>query len=283
MKFILSLIAMIAISGFAATSSSRCSLEYSMKPLCYHKRDTAHLNIALVYYGASMKIEDLDRIAPKLQSRFLQANGNAISLNILDKRVMPFKHKLPIDFKVENVTDPKRLHRIWYYENLGPNVMTEIYNEYKKLIEKKTLGELDAIIAITGAQFNGLGFANGRVSVTEYPQEIAWGLPGGGRVNYASDYRIIDELIHELGHNMFLGHTSTQCQKAGMTLEQRRQCCKQSENRNDVLSYCRDRNRVDESFMHGFESCNRDMISKKVVPAILRGGNWRISNRTRCR
>ena len=59
----------------------------------------------------------------------------------------------------------------------------------------------------------------GRISVTEHPRKIAWGLPNGGRVQYVSDYQIIDELIHDLGHNMFLGHTSTQCQKPGMTYQ----------------------------------------------------------------
>lgn len=283
MKIAIFLIIIFTISSFASINSRRCSLEYSMKPLCYHKHNRAELNIALIYYGSSMSIEDVNRIAPKLKERFYKATGNTLSLNIIDKRVIRFKSKLPANYRFNNITDPKRLHRIWYYDNVGTKIMTEIYNEYKKRVSYKVVRKLDAILSITGAQFNGLGFANGRISVTEYPQEIAWALPDGGRVKYASDYSIIDELIHELGHNMFLGHTSTQCQKPGMTYEQKRACCELSENKNDVLSYCRNRSKVDENFLNGFEKCNRDMISGKIVPAILSGGNWRISNRTRCR
>lgn len=279
------LIAMIACIGlsYGGVIAKRCSLNNSMTPDCYHKRNSATLKVAMVYYGAGMDIDHLRRIIPILKSRFLKANGNNLSLDIVDLKVMPFKFTPPSSFKVPNISDPSRIHRIWYYENVGHKIMKEIYTEYKKKTPKKLMDDLDVILSITGAQFDGLGFASGRVSTTEYPQEIAWALTDGGRVNYPSDYQLVDELIHELGHNMFLGHTSTQCQKSGLTLAQRRECCKRSPSQNDVLSYCRNRSKVDIDFMNVYESCNREMISKKIVPAILDGGSWKIKNRSKCK
>jgi len=259
-----------------------CSLYDSMIPKCYHKRNDSNLNIALLYYGDYMKQSDLDRIEPILIERFSKATNKAIGVNIVVKKIIPFKQKMPADFSYNGITDKKRLQRIWYYDNVGTQIMNEVYEEYKKVESKEQLDTLDAIVAITGAQFDGLGFASGRVSVTEYPREIAWASDGGGRVDYISDFEIVDELIHELGHNLFLGHTSTQCQKPGMTYEEKQACCALSPSKDDVLSYCRKRAHVNENFMHGFESCNQDMIERLVVPAIINGGDWNLKNRSKC-
>lgn len=274
----------ITLLKFHGAKETRdCSLKNSMIPKCYHKRDKPILKIALVYYGAEMKMSDLDRIEPILVKRFYEATDRNVEIKVISKKVIGFKKKMPEGYTYNKITDKKRLQRIWYYDNVGAGIMNEVYEEYKKTETDMVLEDLDAIVGITGGQFDGLGFASGRVSVTEYPQEIAWGIEGGGRVNYPSDYKIVDELIHELGHNMFLGHTSTQCQKSGLTLEQREACCAKSPTKDDVLSYCRDRNAVDESFMHGFESCNVEMIQDLIVPAMLSGGEWQVKPRKVCK
>ena len=82
---------------------------------------------------------------------------------------------------------------------------------------------------------------------------------------------------------MFLGHTTTHCMKAGMDYKKKLACCAKSPSKNDVLSYCRQRNKVDENFMHGFESCNQSMIDKLIVPALVSGGKWNIRGRKRCK
>ena len=259
-----------------------CSLQNSMMPKCYHKRERAVLKIALVYYGDHMNMKDLKRIEPILKERFHIATKKNVEVEVISKEVITYKQRMPEGYEYNNIKDKKRLQRIWYYDNVGAGIMNEVYAEYKKVASEKVLEELDAIVAITGAQFDGLGFASGRVSVTEYPREIAWATEGGGRVELVSDYQIVDELIHELGHNMFLGHTSTQCQAPGMSLEQRNECCAQSPSKNDVLSYCRQRSAVDENFMHGFEECNVEMIEDLIVPAMLSGGKWQVSPRLSC-
>lgn len=267
---------------YGAEQTLDCSLKNSMMPKCYHSRNKAVLKVALVYYGASMTMKDLNRIEPLLIKRFSQATQKNVEVNVVDKKVIGFKHTMPADYTYKNIKDKKRLQRIWYYDNVGSKIMQEVYEEYKKVTKENLLDELDAVVAITGGQFDGLGFASGRVSVTEYPREIAWNLENGGRVEYINDYQIVDELIHELGHNMFLGHTSTQCSQAGMDLDARNECCAQSPSKNDVLSYCRNRSAVNTNFMHGFESCNIEMIEDLVVPAMLTGGKWKVSPRMSC-
>jgi hypothetical protein len=81
---------------------------------------------------------------------------------------------------------------------------------------------------------------------------------------------------------MFLGHTSTQCFKEGMSLAERKLCCEVSSSKNDVLSYCRNRGRVNENIMHGFEHCNQSMIDRLIVPAMIQGGDWNVKGRDQC-
>lgn len=288
---IITLIFIGSMQDIASASVKRkCSLNTSMKPKCYHKRSQPILKVALVYYGDYYQLEDLDRIETILVKRFAKATADKVRVEIIDKKIIPFKQTMPVGYSFNNITDPKRLQRIFYGQTVSNKVIQEVYEEYKKRNSKQLMDKLDALLAITGAQFEGLGFATGRVSVTEQPREIAWGLPDGGRVEHVSDYQIVDELIHELGHNMFLGHTSTQCNiryssdpdELAAELERSRQCCQESPARNDVLSYCRKRNAVNEIFMHGFEACNQSMIENLIVPAMLKGDRWNIAGRKRC-
>jgi hypothetical protein len=273
----------------------KCSIANSIKPMCWRKRDKPELNIALIYYGGdSMKMEDLERIEPLLKDRFYKATDGALSLNIMTKKILPFKQKMPVGYTYKNITDPKRLQRIWYIENVDGRVLTEIYEEYKKVENPETIHNIDVVLTISSAPFNAIGLANGRVSATKYPVEAGYGLPDGGEVIYPSDYAIVDEFIHELGHNMFLGHTSSPCmshiikKKLGFTeyteelFREVDRCCEQSPSKNDALSYCRKRAKVSENFMHGYESCNLDMIKNKIVPNMLNGGAWNIPNRSQC-
>lgn len=272
----------LILEEFNANKRKKCSLKDSMIPKCYHDRKGAVLKIALIYYGDSMTLKDLNRIEPILKQRFNKSTNGAVKLDVISKKIIKFQKRMPKDYKFNNITDKKRLQRIWYYDNIGSKIMNEVYSEYKKVTSDNMLNRLDAIVGITGAQFDGLGFASGRVSVTEYPQEVAWSTDDQGWVDYPSDYKIVDELIHELGHNMHLGHTSTQCTHAGLSLSQRDECCEQSPSKNDVLSYCRKRPNISESFMHGFESCSLDKINELVVPAMLSGGDWHINTETSC-
>lgn len=254
-------------------------LSQTMMPKTYIKRSKAILNVALVYYGDFYSEDDLDRVEKLYKERFFLATDKAVSINVVWKRVLPFKYQL-IDFpdyRQSYVTDPLRLQRLWYYDNVGAKVMKEVYDQLST-----ELKQLDALVIITGAQFDGLGFASGRVAVTENPMEIAWGLEDGGFVEIQTDARVVDELIHETGHVMFMDHASTQCQKPGMSYQETLACCANSPAKNDVMSYCRNRASVDETKFFGFEECNLRNIKNKVVPAMLSGGAWNIADREKC-
>jgi hypothetical protein len=262
-----------------STLSFAQDLSQTMMPKTYIKRSKPILNVALVYYGDFYAESDLERVEKLYRDRFFLATDKTISINVVWKKILPFKYQL-IDFpdyRQDYVTDPIRLQRLWYYDNVGMGIMKEVYEQLSSKLK-----ELDALVIITGAQFDGLGFASGRVAVTENPMEIAWGLENGGRAEIQTDARVIDELIHETGHVLFLDHTSNQCQKPGMTYKETLECCAVSPAKNDVMSYCRDRNSVNETKFFGFEECNLKIIKNKIVPAMLSGGTWNIANRDVC-
>jgi hypothetical protein len=269
---------LIALSLLSSLAFAQ-DLSQNMMPKTYLKRSKPVLNVALVYYGDFYTESDLDRVEKLYKERFFLATDKAVSINVAWKRILPFKYQL-IDhpeYRLNNITDPERLQRLWYYDNVGPKVMKEVYDQLSS--ELKTL---DALVIITGAQFDGLGFASGRVAVTENPMEIAWGLPDGGRVEIQTDAKVVDELIHETGHVMFMDHASNQCQKPGMSYQDTLKCCAESPAKNDVMSYCRDRSSVNDEKFFGFGECNLRNIKNKVVPAMLSGGAWNIADREKC-
>lgn len=254
-------------------------LSQTMMPKTYIKRSKPILNVALVYYGDFYTDADLERVEKLYKERFYLATDKAVSINVVWRKILPFKLQLMNfpDYRQDYVTDPARLQRLLYYDKVGMGVMKEVYEQLNTKLK-----ELDALVIITGAQFDGLGFASGRVAVTENPMEIAWGLESGGRVEIQTDARVVDELIHETGHVLFMDHASNQCQKPGMSYQETLACCAESPAKNDVMSYCRDRASVNETKFFGFEECNLRNIKNKVVPAMLSGGAWNIADREKC-
>lgn len=261
------------------------SLALSMSPKFYKKRSEAVYNIALIYYGDYYNMDDLTRVQELLEPRFFEATGKQLKLKTLYKAIYPFKHQIQDypDYRQDYVTDIERLQRLWYYDNMNAKVLKEAWEVTKDSPAKEVdLDKVDALVIISGAQFDALGFASGRVAITENPMEIAWGLSDGGRVEYVTDARVVDELIHEIGHTMFMDHASSQCQKPELTLAERAECCKASPSGDDVMSYCRNRTKVDENFFYGFKDCNRRNLKNKIIPALLSGGEYKIQNREKC-
>jgi hypothetical protein len=304
MKMLLALL-MITTSLFAQTNDAKAlrkqkrlerreervksrrddNLSKVSNPKFYSKRDKPILNIALVYYGDHYTEDDLSRVQALLETRFAKATAELVTLNIVVKAVLPFKSQLENfpEYRQQYVTEPDRLQRLWYYDNVGARIINEVYEQVKANPDlKPTLSSIDSLVIVTGAQFDALGFASGRVAVTENPMEIAWGLPDGGRVEFVTDEKVVDELIHEIGHVMFLDHASNQCQKPGMTYKETLECCKTSPAKDDVMSYCRSRAKVDAEFFYGFAECNLRTIKDKIVPAMLEGKAWNISDREKC-
>ena len=276
MKAIAALLLLMSFLSHAAEDS----LDKHIMPKFYQKRTEPIVNIALIYYGDYYTEEDLLRVQKLFERRFHLATDKALTVNTVFSRIIPFKHQLADfpEYRQDYVTDPDRLQRLWYYDNIGAAVIKEVYEQVRTDLKK-----IDYMLVVTGAQFDALGFASGRVGITENPMEIAWGLKDGGRVEFVTDERVVDELIHEMGHTMFLGHASTQCQKPGLSLDEIQRCCEESLSKNDVMSYCRKRNKVNENFFYAFESCHLKTIKEKIVPALLKGGEWAVKDRESCK
>lgn len=302
-KLFLSALAVMMVTGAQAQSSNQSvfgklfgrqpvkeaprseTLETTKIPKFYKKRSEAVLNIGLVAYGDYYTDEQLESLQKLLEERFELATNSLLKLNVIFRATLPYKHKIENypDYKQENVTDIERLQRLWYYDNVNMKVVNEIYDEAKSHnMYGKDFSKIDAMAVVTGAQFTGLGFAAGRIAVTENPMEIAWGLKDGGRVEIQSEAKVVDELIHELGHTLYLGHASDQCFGPGMNYETTKACCAESENKNDVLSYCRPRDKVNEEVFFGFEACNLKNLESVVIPAMLSGAEWIQKNTQKC-
>lgn len=267
----------------AAVENNETDLVRGMFPRLYKKRDAPILNIGLVYYGSYYNEADLERVQAILEKRWNISTEQSLTLNIVFKSLIPFKNNI-LDFpeyRQNYVTDSKRLQRLWYYDNVGAKILEEVYLQVKGSQELKgNLSNIDALVIVTGAQFDALGFASGRIAVTENPMEIAWGLQDGGRVEFVTNERVVDELIHEIGHTLSLDHTATQC--SGLGYKESLACCAESPSRNDVMSYCRDRSKVEGEKFNKFEACNLRIIKNKIVPALLSGGAWNIQEREIC-
>ncbi|GEM_PF-2382548 len=272
------------------------NMAVSSMPKFYKKRSQAIFNIGLIYYGDLYTDENFSKVQDLLEKRFELATNGELKLNVIFRAILPFKNQikdLP-DYKFEQivqkepvlitepVTDMDKLQRIWYAENKGMSVVNEVYQEAKTHnLYGKDFSKLDALAVVTGAQFEGLGFASGRVAITENPMEIAYGHKYG-RTEIQSDAKVVDELLHELGHSLSLGHATEQCFANGIDYKETQACCALAENKNDVLSYCRQRDMVNENFFYGFEACNMKTIREKIIPAMLKGGEWELKDVAKC-
>lgn len=262
------------------------TLADKIDPPNYIARANPVLNVALLDYGQEQTPAQMAEIKDLLEKRFYQATNNMIRLNISLVKSMPYKYQIKNypDYTNGIITDAARLQRLWYYDFVGGKILTEVYDVFVKSENRAVVSRLDVIATVTGAQFDGLGFAYGRVGVTESPREIAWGLPDGGRTEMISKGQIVDELIHEIGHAIFLDHAVSQCQDPALSYKQQQACCDASPNKNDVMSYCRDRASVnDTDKFFGFEACNLRNIKNKIIPAMLKGLAWNVPDREKCK
>ncbi len=275
--------ALFPISSFAKRPLD-CSVNGGLHARCYDARPTPELRVALVYYGEYWTPSDLVRFEAFLQTRFLEMTKQVVSLKVVGSRTIPFRYKMRRGYQYNQITDPARLQRIWYWQSIGTSVGEEIYYEYLNDEVASTWENIDLILAVTGAQFDGAGLGASAVVAVEHPRENAWGLEDGGSVDLLTDAQIADVLIHEMGHSLSLGHANDQCADEKMSAKESYDCCQKSPSRNDVMGYCRDRSkkRVNETSFNGFEACTLNILKSKVVPRLLEGGPRKISEEIHC-
>lgn len=276
----------LSLFVFSLSHAAPITLADQINPPTYIARANPVLNVALLDYGQEHTAEQMAEIKDLLEQRFYLATNKMIKLNISLVKSIPYRYQIENypNYTNGNITDPARLQRLWYYDFVGAKIVNEVYDVFVKSESRSVVSRLDAIATVTGAQFDGLGFAYGRVGVTESPREIAWGLPHGGHTEIISKGQIVDELIHEIGHAIFLDHAASQCQSPSLSYEEQKACCEASPNKNDVMSYCRDRKSVnDTDIFFGFAACNLRNIKNKIVPAMRKGLAWNIANREKCK
>jgi hypothetical protein len=257
-------------------SGPQYSVAQTACPGFFQARSAPQVNVLLVHYGNAVKEADLERVGHLLSARFGVSTQGLLSLQVLAHAVVPLKtQRRDLTAVAAQMRGPEssrsqaRMTRLWYYYQPGLNLVDELYAEMRKMAGlRSALARADAVLVLAEPQFEGMGFAEGAFAVTEQPVEVAWGAANGGRTVFETDARVVDELIHELGHVLGLHHAAAQCDPARLDY---RACCQASPSGDDVMSYCRKRSDVSDSFFFGFTECNLRHLRDAVVPRMREG------------
>ena|GEM_PF-2910497 len=274
----------------ARVNPLQCDLAVTDAPDCFYPHTTPTVRVFFMQYGTYSTVEDLKRVGALLAKRFAESTDNALQIEFVDYAVVPLAQyprdlsalRAAIKGDAEQTSD-ERLTRIWYYYNKAYNgddsIVQEIQQQVKKAGYNPELSKADAILVLSETQFEGLGYASGGFGIVEQPTEIAWAANGGSTQKY-TDAQLADELLHELGHVLGLDHAAKEClnlPSARATL----QCCQNSPGGQDVMSYCRDRSKVNDTFYYTYTQCTRDYLKTVTAPALLNGGP-RVFQPTNC-
>jgi predicted Zn-dependent protease len=258
---------------------TECSLAKDYKRLCFKAKDNNELNVFFAQYGSDIPAGELynlsnqmiEKLNNKLGSIFKFNNLGIVSVDfdVTDEQIA----KLKENPKIANF-ERERLKRLYsYYEVVGNRgVITD--NVHQGLLENPSmvakLKKADLIFVFSNAQFEGLGYTIGNMTVLKYPTEIGWETEGGGRVEKEFTNSMMSTSIHELGHGLGLKHSAHQCQGLNISLEEKKHCCDESPNKDDIMSYCRDR--TDPNLEFG--ECSMKNLKEVTAELLKTGGKF---------
>lgn len=271
-----------ALAASTANAGPRgCDISKVYDPDCFNPRTSPAVKVFLVQYGkAGSTLAELQRIGALLKTRFEESLKHSIEIDFSGFAVVPLKQEVrdltfvhsEIGGTDEAMKSTERMTRLWYYYNKDINqIATEIHGEMLLQGFAPTMSGSDAILVLSEPQFEGLGYATGAFGLTEQPSEIAWSTSDGGLTDRANDPKVVDELLHELGHVLGLNHAATQCQDGSYpgTIAE---CCAKSPSGQDVMSYCRSRRKVSDTFFYGYTKCTQEYLMNVTRQNMLSGG-----------
>jgi hypothetical protein len=262
-----------------ARAAPDCSMASGPRPACFHSRLDPVIKVLFVAYGSNVQTADLLRIEKLFKERFESATENRIRVEFVDRGIidLPARERDLTEVRAAIRGDDsrrtlERLIRIWYYHHFEYEQLTEeLHSVLRDSGLAPALAESDIVLALSGPQFEGLGYADGGMGLVEQPNEIAWGALDGGSTVSNPDEQLVDELLHETGHLLGLNHASARCYTDTMPVPERLRCCQASPGSQDVMSYCRDRSRVRGPYYFRYTSCTKDYLFTKTLPALLEG------------
>lgn len=244
-------------------------------PIRFEPRPEPVVRIQLGHYGPSANHPNRAQLAPLLEKTFHQATQGKLALKVLEEATLADVPQesdaryLPAGLVGRPGFDEARLGRLAYYYRRNFNLAGFLHG----LVQNNPLADL--LVFTTDAQFENIAYQSNRMILAEFPTEIAWGLPDGGRTEYSSSEQLVDRLIHEIGHGLGLLHSAEHCFQGDPQdpdfLAKMRACCAASPSKNDVMSYCRDR----QNPRPQFTECSLNWLETQAIPRLLRGGAHR--------
>jgi hypothetical protein len=204
----------------------------------------------------------LDTLAT-VAEHFSHATGYKVGLKIRgsEQLEVPSHDVTEILKEYSSLSEPDA-QRLWYYYQPLSVLLSDI--------ESAANGGYDSdIIVLTDVNISsGMGLYKEHGLFARPTSFIeTWVIGNWSSTNYTShkakNAAVLDVTTHELGHRMGLDHACKACVIDGILDEN---CCSLCTWKNDVMSYCRDREQNNV-----FEACNSQNIEENFLPAYEMG------------
>ena len=235
-------------------------------------KDPIILKTLLIQFGEIRPQKDIESLLNFLPKTFYSSTDNLVYLTTSFGGIVPFPeededHDYSLILNDYPWLDKEHVPMVWYYYNEAQRD-----KDWRDLLNNSGFdsNDYDLVIILSEATFEGLALYN----------RTGFGVPsiwiesymfGGWEVNtnylarLVNEYEIADLVNHEIGHFMGLGHSCSSCFDPIYDEE----CCNLCDNKDDVMSYCRDRPSTRDEYYNVFEPCHLNYIENTFTPSFL--------------